>query len=154
LDSTKDAEPVTSFIQWKPVAYVDRERIIANTIDVVHSGVQPNVNISHDSRILLAYFGNRPHSCATFNLTFGAPDDPNYYDDKKYNTFSLVVGLDSPPDQKLSFLVQMIILVGFGLPLLVMVISALYLIVRKIRKRNYDDLLLSQDSVEQSRVNS
>ncbi len=100
----------------------------------------------------MAFFGNRSHSCLTFNLTFGASDDTNYYDTNRYNSFSLVVGLDSPPDQKLSFLVQMIILVGFGLPLVAMVISALYLIVRRIRKRNYDDLLLSEDSVEQSRI--
>ncbi len=155
LDSNRNETQSKNFIEWKPIAYTDSERVIANTIDVINSNVDTNETISNNSLILLAFFGNRLHSVLTtgFNLTFGASDDTNYYDDKKYNSFSLVVGLDSPPEEKLSLLVQMIILVGFGLPLLVMVISALYLIVRKIRKRNYDDLLLSQESIDQSRIN-
>ncbi len=153
LDSNRNETQSKNFIEWKPIAYTNSERVIANTIDVINSNVDTNETISNNSLILLAFFGNRSHSSTGFNLTFGASDDTNYYNDKKYNSFSLVVGLDSPPDQKLSFLVQMIILVGFGLPLLVMVISALYLIVRKIRKRNYDDLLLSQESIDQSRIN-
>ncbi len=137
-------------MEWKPVAYFQSEKIIANTLDVVDQDLDMfNSTIPQESQILNAFYSDS-HFINNINvtkltLTFGSPDDTTrYYGDSKYNTYSMVIGLGSPPEQKLSFLVQMIILVGFGLPLLVMVVSAVYLIVRKIRKRNQDDLLLNQ----------
>ena len=136
-----------SFICWKPIAYNSKEKIIANTLDVIHEDVvrlDASLLNQKNSRILEAFFGEKVNPLFGFNLTFGASDDDKYYDDKKYNSFALVVGVDKAPEEGLSFLVKMIIFVGFGLPLLVMVVSALYLVVRKIRKRNFNDLLLNQ----------
>lgn len=145
-----ESKTESAFMDWKPVAYSSSERIIANTLDVINSNPEEVLELKN-STILMAFFGNNNYSAIKFNMTFGSPDDQNYYyDDKKYISFSFVVGLGSPPEQQLSFLVQMIILVGFGLPVLVMVISALYLIVRKIRKTNREESLLNEESFEES----
>ena len=142
-----DKNVKNSFLSWKPIAYNDDERIIANTLDVIQGEVQ-TINSSQlndsNSRIFEAFFDIEKNAKYSFNLTFGAEDDQTYFSDKRYNAFSLVVGVDSAPDEELSFLVKIIIVVGFGLPLLVMLVSAMYLIVRKIRKRKFNDLLLSQ----------
>ncbi|XP_054159842.1 glycosylated lysosomal membrane protein A-like [Oppia nitens] len=151
LDSTKDRKldqnERQGFIQWKPIAYNNDEKIIANTLDVIASDVQKgNNNSKIDNRLIETFVYNKDFSLFEFNLTFGANDDTSYYDKSKYNSYSLVIGLGSAPEESLSLLVQMIILVGFGLPVLVMIGSSAYLIYRRIKKRKIDNLLLNQST--------
>ncbi|CAG2109558.1 unnamed protein product, partial [Medioppia subpectinata] len=130
----------------------NRPRLMANILVVNDMKDKSNKKIGFDTITSIddeytpgAYFSDPAKQTShCFSLMFGASDDTKYYDDKKHNAFSLVVGLGSAPEDSLSFLVQMIIVVGFGLPLLVMVASAGYLIYRRIRRRNANDLLLSQ----------
>lgn len=126
-----------SFIEWKPIAYSKDERIIANTLDVINSGFASST-LTNASLALNAYFNQS--RAVKYNYTFGNADDPPF-NKTSYNSFSLVLGIGQPPDQFLSFLVKIIILVGFGLPAIVTVLSALWLVVQKYRKRNNDDLL-------------
>lgn len=126
-----------SFIEWKPIAYSKDERIIANTLDVHNSGFASS-NLTNASLALNAYFNKS--RAFKYSYTFGNADDPPF-NKTSYNSFSIVFGVGQPPDQFLSFLVKIIILVGFGLPAIVTVLSALWLVVQKFRKRNDDDLL-------------
>ncbi|CAG2178019.1 unnamed protein product, partial [Oppiella nova] len=125
VDSNKGSKSENenkAFIQWKPIAYNSDDRIIANTLDVIHKGFDSitATDLTNNNSIFLeSFFNNRTKSSHSFNLTFGASDDEKYFDDKKYIGYSFVVGLGAAPEDSLSTLVKMIILVGFGLPALV-----------------------------------
>lgn len=93
------------------------------------------------------------HFWHTFNLTFGSPDETLYYDEKKYTTFAMVIGVGAAPADELSLLVKLVIVVGFGLPAVIIGLSAVYIVVRKVRNRNANNMLLNQSnqSIDDSR---
>lgn len=47
-----------------------------------------------------------------------------------------MIGYGTPPEERFSSLVIMIISIGLGLPLLIMVITGLYLCIRRMPKRH------------------
>jgi len=68
------------------------------------------------------------------NFTFGTKGE-KFYQDTNYLTWSLILGLGSTPEYSLSETLKIIIMVGFGLPVLAMTISILYFIVSHFWRR-------------------
>jgi len=64
------------------------------------------------------------------------------YSDSGYLSFSFLGGLDEPPTEQLSSTVTIIILVGFGLPLAAIILSSVYLGVKRFRRSSYDNVLI------------
>lgn len=48
---------------------------------------------------------------------------------------TFIVGYGTPPEERFSNLVIMIIMIGLGLPMLIMLITALYICIRRMPKR-------------------
>jgi hypothetical protein len=137
-------EHCNSYMGWKPVGYAKADRIIAHTVDALME-LNPNeTNVEDlpiDNSPLYAFFSAFGGQVTKFNLTFGSTNEP-LYKASNYTSFSLVIGLGAPAQDHLSFLVEMIILVGFGLPIIAIVLSAFYLCIKRLRRRNYDELIV------------
>lgn len=130
---------------WKPVGYTKEDRLIAHTVDGNLQKASTDNAIPSDNAVLHALFSNKTDQFETsfFNITFGSAKD-SFYQESNYTVYSFVIGLDEPPQEKLSFLVEMIILVGFGLPAVFIVLSSVYLIYKRCRRAPTDTLLIDE----------
>lgn len=66
------------------------------------------------------------------NISFGKPKDGWY---GQYLSWSAVVAYGTPIPEKLSFVVWVIIIVGFGIPMLLIIVSVVFVITRKLRAK-------------------
>ena len=125
-----------SFVQWKPVGYNKADRIIAHTVDTKVSIDKRNWTSS--SKVVNGYSSRSDLEISSLRIAFGAAKDSFY---TEYTGFSFVVGLGTPEKDGLSFLVQLIIWIGFGVPVLALIAGASYLTVKRIRSRSSRHLL-------------
>lgn len=124
-----------SYVNWKPVAYSKDDRIIAHTIESSCQNITRDVTEDENkSKPVFAFFSGYDHSSLGLTFAFGSPKD-SAYNDTDYTSFSFSAGIGDPPDEGLSLLVKMVILVGFGLPAIALIASCLYLGVKKLRQR-------------------
>ncbi|KAL0119415.1 hypothetical protein PUN28_007720 [Cardiocondyla obscurior] len=136
LDGTLNAG---SYLQWRPVSYSNALREITSSTETIQ--YPPKQVFNHTSIIrnsmLYCYYGE-----ATDNLlmqkimvSLGSKGD-GYYKKSSYLTWTFMIGYGTPPEERFSSLVIMIISIGLGLPLLIMVATGLYLCVRRVPKRH------------------
>lgn len=148
--SFKNNSDETSYVEWKPVTYSKPERIIAHTLDAnflldsEEVMEPPEINLPMSG--FYSDFPSNEYQVTRYDLTMGSKKEP-YFSDSNYTSFSFVSGLGSAPEEKLSFGVEMIIIVGFGLPLVAMILSALYIVIKRLR-RGKRDLLLEVEGPE------
>lgn len=70
------------------------------------------------------------------NFSFGIEGtvkDGYFYNQTEYSSWSFSVGMGSPPVEKMSFIVTLVIAIGFGLPACIIVVGVIVMVVRKIR---------------------
>jgi len=75
-------------------------------------------------------------------VSFGLEGDEKngyYYTQTNYSIWTFSVGLGAAPIEKMSFVVSLVIAVGFGLPALVIVVGLVVALVRKIRNSQYTE---------------
>lgn len=127
-----------SYLTWKSVAYNKPDRIIAHTVD---SDVKLDAsNKTTGGKVITGFFTSvSDYEVSSLNVSFGAAKDSFY---SEFNSFSFVVGLGVPAKDGLSFLVQLIIWIGFGIPVLALIVAAVYMTVKRIRNRGSRELLL------------
>jgi hypothetical protein len=133
-----DANP-NSYVQWKPVAYNKADRIIAHTVDISVSVAKLNASVS--SSVMTGYSSSNDFEVSSVRFCFGAAKD-TFYSEYQYTDFSFVVGLGVPEKDGLSFLVQVIIWIGFGIPVLALITASIYLTVKRVRARVSERRLL------------
>lgn len=119
-----------SFVQWKPVGYNKADRIIAHTVDTQVSVSKSNSTSS--SKVVRGYSSEADFETSSLRFAFGAAKD-SFYTEYHYTGFSFVIGLGTPEKDGLSFLVQLIIWIGFGIPALALITGAVYLTVKRVR---------------------
>ncbi|XP_023598373.1 glycosylated lysosomal membrane protein isoform X2 [Trichechus manatus latirostris] len=90
------------------------------------------------SPIVRAFFGSQTNFCA-FNLTFGASTGPGYWD-HYYFSWSMLLGVGSPPVDTLSALVLGIMAVALGAPGLMLLGGGLILLLRHKRYSEYQPI--------------
>lgn len=118
-----------SFITWKSVAYNKVDRIIAHTVDTNVKFGEPKK--STGGKVITGFFSDRDFQVSSLNVSFGGAKDSFY---TEFNSFSFVVGVGVPAKDGLSFLVQLIIWIGFGIPALALIVAAVYLTVKRMRR--------------------
>ena len=137
LNSTK----VNNFIQWRPIFYYDSERILENSTithqyDLKWNQTVPDclVNVFTTTKPLIAY---------GFNVSFGLQGDHKngyYYPQSNYSAWTFSIGLGAAPVDKMSYIVSLVIMIGFGVPLLVVIVGLPILIVRKLKRNDYSEI--------------
>jgi len=134
------------YLQWRPVAYVAKERDLSDSTETRTYGVR-NVtdHTAHlKNTLLYAYY-----SCNSDNLlvqsttvSFGLKED-GFYKKTNYTSWTFMMGYGTPPDEDFSMLVIFVISIGLGLPALLIVISGIVMAVRRISQKK-DDLFLNR----------
>lgn len=132
-----------SYSAWKPVAYLKKERNLDSQVpsyqyyNKKHHFIQeecrqlpqdcsarrPFYSIAYNVRgVVFTSYG--------MNISFGKPKDGWY---GHYLSWSAVVAYGTPIPEKLSLGVLIIIIVGFGVPMLLIIVSVVFVITRKLR---------------------
>lgn len=69
-------------MQWRPVAFSQRQRGRDSALPCQASPLHPTSEYPlPQSPIVRAFFGSQTNFCA-FNLTFGTPTGPGYWDER------------------------------------------------------------------------
>jgi hypothetical protein len=137
-----------AFVQWKPVGYVAKVRDISNSIDVIAYEVKTipaeNTLAAVLNSTINAYFVGKPKETLIqfANISFGEQDE-GYYEKSSHISWTFMAGFGFPPNEEVSLLVKLVMAVGLGLPLIIIILSVLYVFFKKISKPK-DDLLLGR----------
>ncbi|KAM9241523.1 glycosylated lysosomal membrane protein isoform 2-T2 [Dugong dugon] len=133
-----DALP-SGFMQWRPVAFSQKQRGRESALPCQVSPLHPTLEYPlPQSPIVRAFFGSQTNFCA-FNLTFGASTGPGYWD-HYYLSWSMLLGVGSPPVDTLSALVLGIMAVALGAPGLMLLGGGLILLLRHRRYSEYQPI--------------
>ncbi|XP_017755803.1 PREDICTED: glycosylated lysosomal membrane protein A-like [Eufriesea mexicana] len=133
-----------AYLQWKPISYGDASRDVSSTIETIQ--YPPLKVTNHTSAIvnsmLYSYYGDKVNDLLTQRIivSFGTKGD-GFYKKTYYSTWTFLIGYGTPPNEKFSQLVIMIISIGVGLPLIILVAIGTYLCIRKLSKRNSEAYL-------------
>lgn len=134
------------YMQWRPVAYVADERDIVNSTETAFYDIKNITNTSSkcDGTLLAAYFGDNlsKNLLNALNISFGAKDD-GFYAQNNMSIWTITIGYGHPPDENFSLFLILIMSFGLGLPTVIIMISGLYIALRRITYRK-DDLFLSE----------
>uniref|UniRef100_A0A2K6GT93 Glycosylated lysosomal membrane protein n=1 Tax=Propithecus coquereli TaxID=379532 RepID=A0A2K6GT93_PROCO len=127
------------FVQWRPVAYSQKQRGRESALPCHASPLHPTLAYAlPQSPIVRAFFGPQNNFCA-FNLTFGASTGPGYWD-QHYLSWSMLVGVGPPPMDALSPLVLGIMAVALGAPGLILLGGGLVLLLRQKQYSEYQSI--------------
>ncbi|XP_025286636.1 glycosylated lysosomal membrane protein isoform X1 [Canis lupus familiaris] len=117
----------SGFMQWRPVAFAQRQRGRESSLPCQASPLRPTLAyLLPQSPIVRAFFGPQTDFCA-FNLTFGAPTGPGYWDEY-YLSWSMLLGVGTPPVDALSPLILGIMAVALGAPGLMLLAGGIFLL--------------------------
>lgn len=135
-ETTKQTD---NFFQWKPIFYYYNDKTLENSTLTKQYDIKGGQSIPES--IGLAFFDSNKFMSGV-NVSFGiegTAKDGYFYPSTKYSSWTFSVGLGEPPKDKISFIVSLVIFVGFGVPALVIVIGLLVMVVRKIRNSRHSD---------------
>uniref|UniRef100_A0A8C3GHU9 Glycosylated lysosomal membrane protein n=1 Tax=Cairina moschata TaxID=8855 RepID=A0A8C3GHU9_CAIMO len=125
FESRNDSSTL-SFLQWKATAYGSQAPKREDSIQC-HSGSLKAANWTLPrSSIVLAYFGEGVGSTYTINavnISFGG-EDGNIYEEKRYLSWSALLGFGQPPKDTFSPLVISIMAVALGTPMVLLVVGS------------------------------
>ncbi|XP_011689751.1 PREDICTED: glycosylated lysosomal membrane protein-like [Wasmannia auropunctata] len=128
-----------SYLQWRPVSYNSVSRDVTSSTETIQ--YPPKQVFNHTSAIknsmLYCYYGETADDLLLQKLivSLGSKGD-GFYKKTNYLTWTFMIGYGTPPEERFSSLVIMIISIGLGLPLLIMAITGLYLCIRRMPKRH------------------
>ncbi|EFN86794.1 Uncharacterized protein C1orf85-like protein [Harpegnathos saltator] len=135
-----------AYLQWRPVSYNTGSREVTSSTETMQYPPKKVSNRTNaiDNSMLYCYYGKDTDALLLQKVTvsFGSKGD-GFYRKTSYSTWTFIIGYGTPPEERFSNLVIMIISIGLGLPLLIMVIVGLYLCIRRMPKRQ-GDVYLSQ----------
>ncbi|XP_031845138.1 glycosylated lysosomal membrane protein [Nomia melanderi] len=136
-----DYQTQGAYLQWRPVSYTSISREIANATEIIQ---YPPLKVSdHTNAIknsmLYCYYGDEVDNLLTQRIivSLGAKGD-GFYKRTYYSTWTFLIGYGTPPNERFSYLVILIISIGLGLPLIILIATSVFLCIRKSPKRNSD----------------
>ncbi|XP_026205595.1 glycosylated lysosomal membrane protein [Anabas testudineus] len=130
VSAPNGSSDVLGFVQWKPVAYRQTNPSLENATPCRHSDPRPqNGEVMAASSSLIRAFYPEPEPFG-LNMSFGLSGDP-FYNNTKYLSWTVLVGIGSPPVDSFSPLVIAIMAVGLGTPMILLLLGGLWVCVRK-----------------------
>uniref|UniRef100_A0A1B6JGH5 Lysosomal protein NCU-G1 n=1 Tax=Homalodisca liturata TaxID=320908 RepID=A0A1B6JGH5_9HEMI len=134
------------YLQWRPVVYTSSAREMTSSTETVEYAVAAPAEPSRTLNLTLLYsvFGNRLDEMLVVatNITFGTAGD-GFFHKYQYAAWTMLVGYGHPPEEQFSMLVTLVLLLGLGLPAIVILTGTVCIVVRRLQ-RNKDDLFLSR----------
>ncbi|KAL6432392.1 hypothetical protein ACFW04_006773 [Cataglyphis niger] len=134
-----------AYLQWRPVSYNSASRDVTSSTETMQYPPRKisNYTSAVKNSMLYCYYGNVTNLLLQkLTISLGSKGD-GFYKKTNYLTWTFIIGYGTPPEERFSSLVIMIISIGLGLPLLIMIITGLYLCIRRIPKR-HGNVYLSQ----------
>ncbi|XP_054288517.1 glycosylated lysosomal membrane protein-like [Macrosteles quadrilineatus] len=134
------------YLQWRPIVYFSDKREMTNSTETVQYHVvaptSPRSALNHS--LLFSALGPQVDDMLTIatNVTFGVAKD-GFYNKNQYAAWTMVAGYGQPPEEHFSMLVMLVLLIGLGLPAIVILTGTVCLVVRRLQ-RNKDDFFLSR----------
>uniref|UniRef100_A0A1B6MIL6 Uncharacterized protein n=2 Tax=Graphocephala atropunctata TaxID=36148 RepID=A0A1B6MIL6_9HEMI len=134
------------YLQWRPVVYTSPDRDMTSSTETVEYAVaapaEPLRTLNHT--LLYSLLGNRLDEMLVVatNITFGEAGD-GFFRKNQYATWTVLVGYGHPPEEQFSMLVTLVLLLGIGLPAIVILTGTVCIVLRRLQ-RNKDDLFLSR----------
>lgn len=128
-----------AFVQYRPVCYTTKWRTVSDSTELKQGKIKSfnnNVNEIEKFQYTLpySYYGIELVSIVAqgTNITFGIPND-GFYSRSNYVSFSMLMGIGSPPIEKLSTFVVTFAVIGLGVPLLVLLVGGTYVGIKRYR---------------------
>ncbi|XP_069697302.1 glycosylated lysosomal membrane protein B-like [Periplaneta americana] len=134
------------YLQWRPVAYIAKERGLSNSTDTNSYGVLDIKNHTEqlNHTLLYSYYSENLNNLLVQSTTvsFGLKED-GFYKKTNYTSWTFMVGYGTPPNEDFSLLVILVISIGLGLPALLIIVAGIVMAVRRISQKK-DDLFLNR----------
>ncbi|NXI70922.1 GLMPA protein, partial [Anseranas semipalmata] len=132
-----------SFLQWKATAYGSQTPKREDSIQCQSSSLQAANWTLPGSSLVRAYFGEgvgSTYTISAMNISFGG-EDGNIYEEKRYLSWSALLGFGQPPRDTFSPLVISIMAVALGTPMaLLLVGSCVVLFAQRKRYTEYEPI--------------
>ncbi|KJE96664.1 hypothetical protein CAOG_06951 [Capsaspora owczarzaki ATCC 30864] len=124
------------FLSWKPIAFTDTGRSIANggfarTINDEFNPFNPNDTLPQSVPSLL--LDGRLRDLRTANISFGTPEDGIYQ--PPVLLWGLSIGIGAAPTDDISVAVLLAISFGFGVPGVLLIVGSIITFFRRARAR-------------------
>ncbi|XP_039978100.1 glycosylated lysosomal membrane protein [Xiphias gladius] len=130
VSSANSSSDVLGFIQWKPVAYRQSNPALENATPCRHSDPRPQTGeTTAASSGLIRAFYSKPDIFG-LNVSFGFPGEP-FYNSTKFLSWTVLMGVGSPPVDSFSSLVVTIMAVGLGTPVILLLLGGIWVCIRK-----------------------
>ncbi|KAK2525070.1 hypothetical protein Q9233_009117 [Columba guinea] len=123
---SRNGSSARSFLQWKATAYGSPSPRREDNIQCRSRGLQAANWTLPVSSVVRAYFGEGAGSTYTvsaINISFGG-EDGKVYQEKRYLSWSVLLGFGQPPQDTFSPLVISIMAVALGTPLLMLLVGS------------------------------
>lgn len=127
-----------AFVQFRPVAYTQRERGVSSSTNAYITGFNRSSLPRHSvlPRLYRNYFeGNASLVVQDAVVSFGLAGD-GYYKQHNFTAWSFTIGYGAPPLEGFSLFVMIIISIGLGVPTLLALAGVTYMLARRCRQRN------------------
>ncbi|XP_023267654.1 glycosylated lysosomal membrane protein [Seriola lalandi dorsalis] len=130
VSSVNGSSDVLGFVQWKPVAYRQSNPALEDATPCRHSDPRPQSSekTAASSGLIRAFY-SEPDTFA-LNVSFGLAGEP-FYNSTQFLSWTVLVGVGSPPVDSFSPLVVAIMAVGLGTPVVVLLLGGLWVCIRK-----------------------
>jgi hypothetical protein len=133
ISDSSNSSVVRNFLQWKPVFYFSDPKSLENsTITRQYDLVEKSALSSGLGQV----FFDSGVNFTAMNISYGLEGDEKdgyFYKQTNYSSWTFSVGLSRPPVEKMSIVVTVVIIVGFGLPAAVILIGLVVMIAKKLR---------------------
>ncbi|KAE8282613.1 Glycosylated lysosomal membrane protein [Larimichthys crocea] len=125
-----NSSDVLGFVQWKPVAYRQADPALEDAAPCRHSEPRPQSGeaVAAVSGLIRAFY--KEPEATGLNVSFGLAGDP-FYNSTKFLSWTLLVGVGSPPVDSFSPLVIGMMAVGLGTPMILLLLGGICVCTRK-----------------------
>ncbi|XP_042291824.1 glycosylated lysosomal membrane protein [Thunnus maccoyii] len=130
VSAVNSSSDVGGFVQWKPVAYRRSAPALEDATPCRHSEPQQRSGeaAASSSRLIRAFY-TQPETFG-LNVSFGLAGEP-FYNSTRFLSWTVLVGVGSPPIDSFSPLVLAIMAVGLGTPMILLLLGGVCVCVRK-----------------------
>ncbi|XP_053302754.1 glycosylated lysosomal membrane protein [Pleuronectes platessa] len=130
VSAANGSSDVRSFVQWKPVAYRRSDPALEEATPCSHS--EPRWQSGETTAAASGLVQAFDSDLDTFglNVSFGLAGEP-FYNSTKFLSWTVLVGVGSPPVDSFSPLVVAIMAVGLGTPVVLLLLGGLWVCLSK-----------------------
>ncbi|KAG7471553.1 hypothetical protein JOB18_048544 [Solea senegalensis] len=128
VSSANGSSEVVGFVRWRSVAFRRSKPALEDATPCRNSAPRPQSSEAAASGLIRAFYSN----VETFglNVSFGLAGEP-FYNSTRFLSWTLLMGVGSPPVDSFSALVVAVMAVGLGAPVLVLLVGGVWICARK-----------------------